>query len=85
MGDEPISVSFDESVNAIKAAIPNNLQNPRVGIICGSGLSGLVDSFKNVVLVPYEDIPGFVTSTGKSDFVDPNSLFIDLYSCSTWS
>ena len=61
---EPIVVSFDESVDAIKAAVPNILQNPRVGIICGSGLSGLVDSFRDVVLVPYQSIPGFGTSTG---------------------
>lgn len=83
MANEPIAVSFDESLNAIKAAVPDILQNPRVGIICGSGLSGLVNSFRNVVLIPYENIPGFVTSTGESDFIDPNSSFTDLWSRST--
>jgi len=60
---EPIAVSFNESVDAIKAVVPDILQNPRVGIICGSGLSGLVDSFSDKVLVPYENVPGFATST----------------------
>ena len=83
MANEPIAVSFDESLNAIKAAVPGILQNPRVGIICGSGLSGLVNSFRNVVLIPYQNIPGFVTSTGEPDFMDPNFSFTDIWSRST--
>ncbi|KAF8960868.1 nucleoside phosphorylase domain-containing protein [Flammula alnicola] len=63
MGHSTISVSFTASIDAIKAVLPVNLQSPRVGIICGSGLSGIVDIFRDVVLVPYEDIPGFSTST----------------------
>jgi hypothetical protein len=85
MANEPIAVSFDESVNAIKAAIPGIIQNPRVGIICGSGLSGLVNSFRNTILIPYENIPGFVTSTGESDFMDPKSPLTDLWAYSTGS
>jgi len=59
-----VAISFEESVNTIRRVLPNNLQNPHVGIICGSGLSGLVNNFRDVVFVPYENIPGFVTSTG---------------------
>ncbi|KAF9485616.1 hypothetical protein BDN70DRAFT_795447 [Pholiota conissans] len=55
--------SFASSIDAIKTALPKKLQNPRVGIICGSGLSGIVDIVRDVVLVPYENIPGFSTST----------------------
>ena len=74
---EPIAVSFNESVDAIKAVVPDILQNPCVGIICGSGLSGLVDSFSDTVLVPYENVPGFATSTGKPDSFDSRiKLFI---------
>lgn len=60
-----MTTSFSASLDAIKAALPANLQSPRVAIICGSGLSGIVDALRDVVLVPYKDIPGFSTSTGK--------------------
>jgi purine-nucleoside phosphorylase len=62
MGNE---APFDASVDAIKRVVPVNLQSPRVGIICGSGLSGIVNNFRDVVLIPYENIPGFSKSTGE--------------------
>ncbi|KJA25257.1 hypothetical protein HYPSUDRAFT_420055 [Hypholoma sublateritium FD-334 SS-4] len=58
-----MTTSFAASISAIKAALPANLQCPRAAIICGSGLSGIVDVLRDVVLVPYQDIPGFSTST----------------------
>ena len=64
MGIEPTATSFQESITTIRRLLPDNLQNPHVGIICGSGLSGLVNNFRDVVFIPYEKIPGFVTSTG---------------------
>ena len=60
-----MTTSFAASLDAIKAVLPANLQRPRVAIICGSGLSGIVDALRDVVLVPYQNIPGFSTSTGK--------------------
>ena len=60
-----MTTSFAASLDAIKAVLPANLQSPRVAIICGSGLSGIVDALRDVVLVPYQNIPGFSTSTGK--------------------
>jgi len=60
-----IPQSFGASLEAIKGALPANLQSPRVGIVCGSGLSGIADQFKDTVLVPYENIPGFSKSTGE--------------------
>lgn len=64
MGDNvEMPVSFSASVDAIKASLPVGLQSPRVGIVCGSGLSGLVETFRDVVLIPYEEIPGFSKST----------------------
>jgi len=56
-------VNFEASINAIKAFLPDKLQNPRVGIVCGSGLSGIADEFKDIVIVPYREIPGFASST----------------------
>ena len=65
MPDNLTEVNFQASINAIKSFLPDKLQNPLVGIVCGSGLSGLADEFKDKVIVPYEDIPGFAKSTGE--------------------
>ncbi|CAK8681569.1 purine nucleoside phosphorylase-like [Clavelina lepadiformis] len=36
---------------------------PKIGIICGSGLSGIGDLVENKLVIKYEEIPSFVTST----------------------
>jgi purine-nucleoside phosphorylase len=36
---------------------------PRVGLILGSGLSGLADELADATVIPYADIPGFPRST----------------------
>lgn len=36
---------------------------PEVGIICGSGLSGLSDCLSDQLVLKYEDIPGFPRAT----------------------
>ena len=38
-------------------------QEPRVGIILGSGLSGIADVIENAVRIPYAGIPGFPVAT----------------------
>jgi len=43
--------------------VPEKLQKPRIGIVCGSGLSSLVESFREVEIVPYDKLPGFAKST----------------------
>ncbi len=86
MNGEPIASSFNDTVDMIRSMLPDNLQNPRVGVICGSGLSGLVNSFRDMVLIPYDSIPGFATSTGASGlrvFSILNRLKINF--CSPWS
>jgi purine-nucleoside phosphorylase len=86
MNGEPIATSFNDSVDMIRSMLPDNLQNPRVGVICGSGLSGLVDSFRDVVLIPYDSIPGFATSTGASIFRDFSIVTrLTTNFCSPWS
>ncbi|KAF9185878.1 hypothetical protein BGZ51_002364 [Haplosporangium sp. Z 767] len=44
-------------------ALPTNLAKPKVGIVCGSGLGGLVNILRNKIEFPYTEIPGFVNST----------------------
>lgn len=36
---------------------------PKIGLVLGSGLGGLADAVENAVHIPYEDIPGWPTST----------------------
>ncbi|HZE72825.1 MAG TPA: purine-nucleoside phosphorylase [Pyrinomonadaceae bacterium] len=38
---------------------------PRVALILGSGLGALADDFQDAVKIPYEEIPGFVSSTAQ--------------------
>ncbi|KAF5348927.1 hypothetical protein D9756_009731 [Leucocoprinus leucothites] len=47
----------------IRSQLPSELQHPRIGIVCGSGLSGLAAVIHNIQKIPYESIPGFGTST----------------------
>ncbi|RKP00439.1 hypothetical protein CXG81DRAFT_29969 [Caulochytrium protostelioides] len=49
----------------LRARLPPALHSPVFGIVCGSGLGGLVDSLDpaTTVAFPYRDIPFFATST----------------------
>lgn len=66
MHDPQPSIDFAPTLEAIISLLPPNLQRPNLGIICGSGLSGLAEDFRQVVIVPYEKIPGFAHSSGLS-------------------
>lgn len=38
---------------------------PKIGIICGSGLSGIADCIEQAEILSYNKIPGFPTTCGK--------------------
>lgn len=59
--DDPMSASrtYSEACSYIKSQLPVNLSNPEVGIICGSGLSGLADQLTDSISINYADIPHF--------------------------
>lgn len=54
-----------QSATYIQSIVPEELRNPKVGIICGSGLGGLVDTLEAApqIAIPYSDIPEFPHST----------------------
>ncbi|TFK71146.1 inosine guanosine and [Pluteus cervinus] len=57
------AIDVAESISVLNGLLPDELQHPRVGIVCGSGLSGLAETFAEVHKIPYSQIPGFATST----------------------
>ncbi|THH12763.1 hypothetical protein EW146_g7383 [Bondarzewia mesenterica] len=54
---------FASNIESLSKRLPPRLLAPRVGIVCGSGLSNLAESLRDVVLVPYSDLEGFGRST----------------------
>ena len=54
---------FAAALDTLAALLPPHLLRPRVGIVCGSGLSTLAQSLRDVVEVPYDRIPGFGKNT----------------------
>jgi len=50
-------------VDTIRGRLPAKLHTPLIGIVCGSGLSGLAASIRDKVEIPYDEIPGFGRST----------------------
>jgi purine nucleoside phosphorylase len=61
--------TFDETANYLRQKLPSELQVIRLGVVCGSGLGGLVECFdKDPIEFNYKDIPNFLLSTGKIKF-----------------
>ncbi|CAG8585601.1 9418_t:CDS:2 [Paraglomus occultum] len=48
----------------LRKNLPSHLSLPKIAIICGSGLGGLAVNITDKVELAYEEIPGFVSSTG---------------------
>ena len=40
-------------------------QNPRIGLILGSGLNYIANSISNKIIIPYDKIPSFYKTTVK--------------------
>ncbi|KZT00689.1 inosine guanosine and [Laetiporus sulphureus 93-53] len=57
------SQPFTSTLDVLARMLPEHLLKPRVGIVCGSGLSTLASSFRDVVEVPYSELEGFGKST----------------------
>ncbi|XP_061629925.1 purine nucleoside phosphorylase 6 isoform X1 [Phyllopteryx taeniolatus] len=55
--------SYDDCKKTADWLLVRTKQRPRVAIICGSGLGALADLIDDKMVFPYQDIPGFPTST----------------------
>ena len=40
-----------------------------IGVVCGTGLGKLAEGIEDADVIPYSEIPGFVTSTGRTSFL----------------
>lgn len=60
--------TYQASADYLTSNLPKEFQNVELGVICGSGLGGLVETIDQSTKVEflYKDIPGFVVSTGKA-------------------
>jgi len=61
-----MTTDITAAIDSIRSQLPPEYHHPRVGIVCGSGLSELGDSIQDVRIIHYKTIPGFGTSTGNS-------------------
>ncbi|KAI0078099.1 hypothetical protein K474DRAFT_1594786 [Panus rudis PR-1116 ss-1] len=60
---EKQDLPFSSTLDILARVLPRHLLKPRVGIVCGSGLSTLASSLRDVVEVPYDTLEGFGKST----------------------
>jgi purine-nucleoside phosphorylase len=52
---------MSDAVSVIRARLPNAA--PKLGLVLGSGLGGLVDEIDDAVRISYTDLPHFPDST----------------------
>ena len=65
-----VDTQFDkavETVEFLRSTLPPALAKPKVAIVCGSGLGGLVNTLNDDVREEwaYKDVPHFPQSTGE--------------------
>lgn len=60
MGHTSRQIEYETIANFL---LKRTAYRPRIGIICGSGLSGLSNELQNAEVINYADIPGFPQTT----------------------
>lgn len=56
---------YARAEHAARTIRARTTEQARVALILGSGLGGFADDFEDAVAIPYQEIPGFVTSTAE--------------------
>lgn len=54
---------LEATYSTLASKLPARFLHPKIGIVCGSGLSTLASTLRDVVLVSYSDLEGFSKST----------------------
>jgi purine-nucleoside phosphorylase len=66
MGEQRARSSLYERAEHAARVIRSRIkEEPRLAVVLGSGLGGFADCFEDAVAIPYEEIPGFLTSTAE--------------------
>ncbi len=76
MSKAPVNLPdlLKRTCKTIRSLVPDHLSSPRVGIVCGSGLSTLASSLRDVQFVEYSELEGFAQSTGAFSFLKHISI-----------
>jgi purine-nucleoside phosphorylase len=56
---------YSRAENAARTIRARMTEDARIAIVLGSGLGGFADEFEDSVTIPYQQIPGFVSSTAQ--------------------
>jgi hypothetical protein len=72
----PFTDTLDAISGLLTAAKKEHLLKPRVGVVCGSGLSTLASQLRDKHEIPYSALPGFGKSTGLLPLYDCNKVQI---------
>lgn len=56
---------YERAEHAARVIRARTKLEPRIALVLGSGLGAFADDFEEAVGIPYEDIPGFVSSTAQ--------------------
>jgi purine-nucleoside phosphorylase len=56
---------YSRAENAARTIRARMTEEARIAIVLGSGLGGFADDFEDSVTIPYQQIPGFVSSTAQ--------------------
>jgi purine-nucleoside phosphorylase len=60
-----ISGLYERAEHAARTIRARINVEPRIAVVLGSGLGDFADDFEDAAIIPYEDIPGFVSSTAQ--------------------
>lgn len=56
---------YERADHAARAIRTRTAAEPRIALVLGSGLGGFAEEFEDAVVIPYREIPGFVSSTAE--------------------
>ena len=61
----PLAELLKRTTRAISDVVPQPLLHPKIGIVCGSGLSTIASSLRDGCSIEYSKLDGFAESTGE--------------------